>query len=72
MSFDPEEQWGLVTQLWDELDVEHILAEHIPLERRWQLDRLVERIRRLDEILKEIAYVEAVMDGDEDSSGLVD
>jgi hypothetical protein len=66
MIFEPEEQWELITRLWDELDVAHVLAERIPLKQRWQLDLLVERIRRMDEIFAEIAYAEAVMDGDEE------
>jgi hypothetical protein len=70
MNDDPEDQWELVCSLWDELDVERILAEQIPLHQRWQLDRLVEHMRRMDEIFAEQAYLQArflaEMDGDDE------
>jgi hypothetical protein len=55
MIVDPEEQWELIHDLWDQLDIGRIVAEHIPLDRRWQLDRLIERVRHMDEICDEYA-----------------
>jgi hypothetical protein len=46
---DIEESWDLIYDLWNELDLEHVLAEIWPVECRWQLDLLAGRIERMDE-----------------------
>jgi hypothetical protein len=56
---DPEMQWALIRALWDELDIEHILAGLMPLGRRWQLDLLVRRVRHMDQIFDEAAFAGA-------------
>jgi hypothetical protein len=52
---DIEECWDLIYDLWNELDLEHVLAEIWPVERRWQLDLLAARIERMDEAVTEMA-----------------
>jgi hypothetical protein len=54
----PEWRWTLFCQLWDQLGTEDILAAHVPLHKRWQLDRLVEHMRLLDEFFEEQAVEE--------------
>jgi hypothetical protein len=55
---DIEECWGLIYDLWNEFDLEHVLAEIWPVERRWQLDLLAARIERMEEAVTEMAFDE--------------
>jgi hypothetical protein len=68
---DLEEQWNLITEAWDWLNIEQILTERVPLDRRWQVDVLIERMRCMDRAFEEKAYLEALvlaeMDGDEEA-----
>jgi hypothetical protein len=56
---DLEEQWSLIRGLWDELQLDDVLTRDWPRERRWQLDLLQRRMRRMDEILEEYEAAEA-------------
>jgi hypothetical protein len=53
---DVEKCWDLVYDSWVSLDLERILAETWPLERRWQLDLLSARIERMEEAVTELAF----------------
>jgi hypothetical protein len=57
---DVEECSNLIYDLWDSLDLEHVLAEIWPVERRWQLDLLAARIERMEEAVTEMAFDEMV------------
>ena len=45
--------WAKFQELAGALDIEGILTAHVPLDRRWLLDRLLLLIREIDEDLEE-------------------
>jgi hypothetical protein len=49
----PGWRWTLFCQLWDKLCAADILTAHVPLDQRWQLDRLLESMRYVDEFFEE-------------------
>jgi hypothetical protein len=57
---DIEECWDHIYTLWDELDLEYVLAAIWPVEKRWQIDALMQRIEAMDDTVTEIAFDEAL------------
>jgi hypothetical protein len=66
MLMEPDFVWSLILNLWRELSVEQLLIAHTPPERRWLVDRLIERVRRMDEIFEIEAEAKASMDEDDE------
>jgi hypothetical protein len=48
-----EWRWELVRDLWNELELEDVLARIWPLQKQWQLDLLSRRMRAMDEIFED-------------------
>jgi hypothetical protein len=51
---DIERQWDLVSGLLAALEFERVLARNLPLAGRWQLDRLIESMKHMDRLFKEL------------------
>jgi hypothetical protein len=47
-------QWGSISEEWRELDLEYVLAQAWPLDRRYLLDRLLGDIRLMSEFCDEL------------------
>jgi hypothetical protein len=47
------EQWELIREVWNELELEDVLARDWARDKRWLLDRLLDRMRALDRFYEE-------------------
>jgi hypothetical protein len=56
---DFDRQWSLIRDLWNELQLDDVLTRDWPREKRWQLDLLFSRMRRMDQIFEEYEEAEA-------------
>jgi len=54
--YDAVRQWDLIRDLWNQLEVDDVLARDWPIEKRWQLDSLLSRIRAMDEMFEEYDF----------------
>jgi hypothetical protein len=61
-----EPRWHLVRSLWDELDIEHLLAQQWLSARRWQLDLFGHPIRAMDEMYEEPAWAKLMNERERD------
>jgi hypothetical protein len=65
---DAECQWDLIRDLWNQLDLDDVLARDWPIEKRWQVDLLLNRMRAMDEMFDEYAYEQLLNEWELDES----
>jgi hypothetical protein len=53
---DAEYRWNLIRDLWNQLELNDVLARDWPIDKRWQLDLLFTRMRAMDEMVEDYAF----------------
>jgi hypothetical protein len=57
------DQWQEIADLWHELDIAHLLADQVPLPRRYLVDRLLLVLADLDGCVEACAFREMELNG---------